>query len=79
MQEKIKKFWTSLDRTISVNKRELVLGVAASALAGVVLGVFLSPRKTTTIGSNNGSNNSGNNALVPAKPGEDAQPEENGD
>ena len=79
MQEKIKKFWTSLDRTISVNKRELVLGVAACTLAGVVLGVFLSPRKTTTIGSSNGSNNSGNSALVPAKPGEDAQPEENGD
>ncbi len=66
MTEKITKCWNSLDKRIIVNQRELVLGVAACALAGVVLGLFLSPRKNVTIGSNNGSHNSGNNATLPA-------------
>ena len=68
MLKKAKQLWTELDRTISVNQRELVLGAAVCALSGIVLGVFLSPKKTTTIGSNNGSNNSGNTATAPALP-----------
>ena len=66
MTEKIAKCWKALDKRIIVNQRELVLGVAACALAGVVVGLFLSPRKNVTIGSNNGSHNSGNNATLPA-------------
>ena len=58
MTETIAKCWKNLDRRIIVNQRELVLGVAACALAGVVVGLFLSPRKNVTIGSNNGSHNS---------------------
>ena len=62
MCKKLEKFWNSLDRTIVVNKRELVLGVAACTLAGVLAGILLSPRKTVTIGSHNGNNNTGNSA-----------------
>ena len=65
MCNKIEKYWNSLDRMILVNKRELVLGLAACTLAGVVAGILLSPRKNVTIGSNNG-NNSGNSAGLPA-------------
>ena len=76
MTEKITKCWNSLDRRIIVNQRELVLGVAACALAGVVVGLFLSPRKNVTIGSNNGSHNSGNNATLPADIQVNAEDEE---
>ena len=62
MCKKLEKFWNSLDRSVVVNKRELVLGVAACTLAGVLMGMLLSPRKTVTIGSNNGNNNTGNSA-----------------
>ena len=62
MYKKLSKIWTSLNQNITVNKRELLLGVTASTLAGILLGIFLSPRKTTTIGSNNGSNNGNNNS-----------------
>ena len=60
MCKKLEKFWNSLDRAILVNKRELVLGIAACTLAGVVAGILLSPRKTVTIGSHNGNNSTGN-------------------
>ena len=62
MCNKIEKYWNSLDRMILVNKRELVLGLTACTLAGVVAGILLSPRKNVTIGSNNGNNNTGNSA-----------------
>ena len=74
MTEKIQACWKSLDRKIIVNQRELVLGLAVCALAGIVAGIVLSPRKTVAIGSNNGSNNSGNSAMLPP----DAEEEEEG-
>ena len=55
MCKKLEEFWNSLDRAVVVNKRELVLGVTACTLAGVLMGMLLSPRKTVTIGSNNGT------------------------
>ena len=55
MAEKIKACWKSLDRRIIVNQRELVLGLAVCALAGIVTGIMLSPKKNVTIGSNNGN------------------------
>ena len=76
MTEKIVKCWNSLDRRIIVNQRELALGVAACALAGVVVGIFLSPRKNVTIGSHNASNNQGNNATLPADIKVNAEDEE---
>ena len=62
MCKKLEKFWNSLDRAILVNKRELVLGVAACTLAGVLAGILLSPRKTVTIGSHNSNNHAGASA-----------------
>ena len=51
MTEKIQDCWKSLNRTIIVNQRELVLGVAACTLAGIVAGMLFSPRKNVTMGS----------------------------
>ena len=76
MTEKIVKCWKDMDRRINVNQRELVLGVAACALAGVVVGLFLSPRKNVTIGSHNAGNNHGNNATLPADIQANAEDEE---
>ena len=76
MTEKIVKCWKDMDRRIIVNQRELVLGVAACALAGVVVGLFLSPRKNVTIGSHNAGNNHGNNATLPADIQANAEDEE---
>ena len=73
MTEKIKACWKSLDRRIIVNQRELVLVLADCALAGIVTGIMLSPKKDVTIGSNNGSNNSGNSGngtVLPSDAGE---------
>ena len=66
MCKKLEKFWNSLDCSLAVNKRELVLGVTACTLAGILMGMLLSPRKTVTIGSNNGNNNTGNSAGLTA-------------
>ena len=73
MKEKIKTFWKSLDRIIVVNQRELVLGVAACTLAGMVVGLLASPRKCVTIGSNNSNNGSNNSAA--SHSGEETQEE----
>lgn len=75
MTEKIRVCWTSLDRKIVVNQRELVLGLAVCTLAGILAGIALSPRKNVSIGSNNG-NNSGNGTTVSADAGENAEESE---
>ena len=67
MTEKIQDCWKSLNRPIIVNQRELVLGVAACTLAGIVAGMLFSPRKNVTMGSYN----SGNGAVVNATTGEE--------
>ena len=72
MTEKVKVFWKSLDRRIIVSQRELVLGMAVCALAGIVVGAVLTPKKSISIGSNNG-NNSGNGTTVSADTGADGE------
>lgn len=57
--KKIKEFWASLEDETIISKRELFLALVTCTLAGIVAGVFLSPKKNVEIGSNNGSNNSG--------------------
>ena len=52
----MKSFWTSLEETTVVSKRELFLEIVSVALAGIVLGMILTPKKTVTIGSNNSGN-----------------------
>ena len=46
---------THLDKTVVRTNRELVYGAVACAAVGVVIGILLSPKKSTTIGSHNGS------------------------
>lgn len=53
--KKIKTFWESLEDVTSISKRELFLGVTTCFLAGIVLGVFFGPKKTSVIGSYNGN------------------------
>lgn len=55
MDTKLRKFWSSLDRNILVNKRELFLEMTVCTLTGVLVGILLSPKRTTTIGSYNGN------------------------
>ena len=76
MTEKIQNCWKSLNRTVIVNQRELVLGVAACTLAGIVAGMFFSPRKNVTIGSNNSGNGAVVNANAGAEDAEEAEEEE---
>ena len=69
MIRKMKAFWTSLDETTVVSKRELFLEIVVCALAGIVLGMILTPKKTVTIGSNNSGNgcNCGNSGCDDAQ------------
>lgn len=39
--------------------REILLAGTSLFLVGILLGIVLSPKKNTTIGSNNGNNNTG--------------------
>ncbi len=64
MLEKIKNYWTSLDQEITVNKREMVMGLALCTFAGIVIGTMLSPNIHVTIGSNN---------ILPSPEDEDAE------
>lgn len=48
---------SGLDATVKLSKRELLLGTIACITSGMVLGMLMSPRKTTMFGCNNGSNN----------------------
>ena len=57
MCKEIQTYWASLDRKITVNQREMVLGLTACTLAGSLVGILVSPRKNQTIGSFNGNNN----------------------
>ena len=50
---------SDMDRTCSRTNRELVYGAVACTAVGMVLGLLLSPKKSTTIGSHNGNNNAG--------------------
>lgn len=76
MLKKLEKTWKDLDRSIIVNKRELVLGITACTLAGIVLGVFLSPRKNLTFGSYNGNHNNDHASSLPEVPEEEAPEQE---
>ena len=68
---------SDMDKTCTRTNRELVYGAVACAAVGMVLGLLLSPKKTTTIGSHNGNNNAGSPALnVSGEKGEETEDEE---
>lgn len=54
MLDRIKGLWDSLDTETVVNKRELFLELAVCVLAGILLGIMISPRKHSMIGCYNG-------------------------
>ena len=62
MIKKMKNFWTSLEGTTVISRRELFLEIVVCTLAGILLGIIFTPKKTTIIGSNNSGNgcNNGN-------------------
>lgn len=60
MKEKWQLFKESLFEEKTMTKKEWILSIAVVALAGIVFGMMVSPRKNMTIGSHNG-NNCGNN------------------
>ncbi len=68
--KKYREFLASLDASVTLSRRELTLGIAAAALAGVVVGVFASPRKAVAIGSYNGNGNGNGSAVEGALEGE---------
>lgn len=59
MKEKMEQLKEILFDETPLSKREVLLTVTATFLLGVLLGIFFSPRKRITIGSNNGNNNAG--------------------
>lgn len=71
----MKEKWNELEELFAgeseVTAREFCLTVAAAFLLGIVLGMFFSPKKHVTIGSNNGSNN-----IVPCDDDRDDECEE---
>lgn len=62
MKEKMEQLKEILFDETPLSKREVLLTVTATFLLGVLLGIFFSPRKRITIGSNNGNNSGNNNA-----------------
>ena len=59
MKEKIYEIKEIIMDDKPFSKRELLFGVVAVFLFGLVLGGMCSPKKQITLGSNNGSNNAG--------------------
>lgn len=53
------RFLGDIPEEFIVRKREFLLTIAVSALAGMVIGMLCSPRKSQQFGCNNG-NHSGN-------------------
>lgn len=50
LKKHLKAFWSSTNGIAVCTKRELLFGGTAIALAGMVLGMLLSPRKTKYFG-----------------------------
>lgn len=65
----LKEFWKNSNVEITVNKREMLLGITVCSLAGILIGILFGPKKTAMFGCHNGSNNSNNNngTLAPKK------------
>jgi flagellar biosynthesis/type III secretory pathway chaperone len=57
MQERWKELQELLEEMTTMKKREYFLIMAVCVLSGLVVGMFLSPKKMMMIGSNNGNNN----------------------
>ena len=56
-KKKIKAYLETLSESVTMTKKEKLMTVIIAALSGLVLGMLLSPRKTTSIccGNDNGN------------------------
>lgn len=63
MKEKWNEIQITLEEMTLMKKREYFLTLTVCLLAGLVIGMLISPRKFMMIGNNNGNNN-GNNEEV---------------
>lgn len=52
---KLKEFFKDISETVTVTKLDGALVVAIAALAGVIVGMLISPRKNTKFGCGNGN------------------------
>lgn len=57
MKEKWMELQTILEEMQTMKKREYFLTLAVCVLAGLVVGMLISPRRMLMVGSNNGNNN----------------------
>ncbi len=62
---------TQLDKTVARTNREMLYGAIACAAVGMVIGMLVSPKKCTSIASNNGSHNCTPNAQPEEGEGEE--------
>ena len=53
----LKQIFSNLDEEKVVSKREMLLTVTTCTLAGILLGILVSPKKRMMIGSHNGCYN----------------------
>ena len=75
MKERICTTWNALKTVIKEKDytvRESVFAIIIIFLTGIILGSLFSPKKSTSICSNNGNNNGNNNGPMPL-PGEDEE------
>lgn len=55
--KKLKAYLETMSETVSMTKREHTLMLALAVLAGCVLGMLISPRKSLCCGNGNGTQN----------------------
>ncbi len=60
--KKIKAYWSSLDSDTVINRKLLIFEFATAILAGILIGILVTPFRSITIASNNEGCGSGNSA-----------------
>ena len=58
----MKKFWESLDEDTVINRKLLFFEFVTAVLAGILLGILITPFRSITIASNNEGCANGNSA-----------------
>lgn len=71
--KRMREFFSDLSGTIAVTKLDGVLIVAVSALAGMILGMLCSPRKTTRWYNGNQIYHNGEEGKLPGNDGTDEE------
>ena len=56
MIKRLCKFFNEIPKVVNLSKTELLLALSTCTMIGVVIGMFISPRKTQYVGCDNGNN-----------------------